>query len=276
MCHWLAAYSITVAEHGVLTAFFSADMGSTPIASTKNHIFIKFSLLVVKDFLMHVKMTRSFFLLFNLVVGTICFGMKGIEQCKTIVQSRYGTNMHCSPQKFCRRCELKRFAGCYGACLFCRRPLKLFGLQLSRSCTACSVRIQDWLVKKLKISDDWRSRENLTQGAHQCLSNASYTVGRKYIADFIDYSEHESIFKKGAPYLYRGVIKKENGNTLHVWIDDIDIAEQDKRAIAGEDSEDYLRTICEKYNVFGVETGEVVLQKMPENVAAIYEEEVKE
>lgn len=238
-------------------------------------------------------MVASLILLSGLVVGTACFGMAefakmafamrarakgkyGFEGCKN--KAKCGFNgfylASYSPEGLCDDCEFKQFPKRYVACLFCRMPSsKISAQSKSFSCLMCSSTVEEMLVGKLKKSDDWRQRDALKQGAFRALSGSGDTIGRKCIPALLDLETRSKVFKDYGPHIYWGAVKKENGNRLHVWVRDIDIAEEDKKETTWENCGDYVGSICKKYNIFGPETGAALLEKISENVSATYEEE---
>ncbi len=202
-------------------------------------------------------------------------GTAGFQGCKNIAQCGFDGFYLCtySPEGLCSDCEFEQFPERFVACLFCRRPSsKISESYSSFSCLTCSSMIQKMLVKKLKKTDDWRQDQTLQQGAYRCISD-SHTINRKHIPIFKYYKSRPRDFDSHEkPHIYRGAILKKNGNKLHVWVSDIDIAEEDKKETTWEDCENYVYSICDKYNIFGPETGALVLEKVPENASLVYEE----
>lgn len=178
-----------------------------------------------------------------------------------------------SPEGLCTECEFESYPERFIACPFCRRPTQKYHESvLSSACLMCASTIRKLIVKKLNISNERKNKSALQRGARRCMSDSSRSIARKFIAAFLTYNKRDSVFSNYGPHIYRGVILLENGNKLHIWVEDIDIAEEDKRETNWEDAPQYVASICEKYNIFGPETGEVILNNMPPHVSATYEE----
>jgi hypothetical protein len=186
-----------------------------------------------------------------------------------------------SKEGLCSNCEFKQYPERFVACVFCRAPAQVpapvfLGTSKEKAtsfnCFYCSSAIQSLLVQKLKKSDSWKQEQILAHGAFLAISKTTCTISRKYIPALKELETKSQVFKDNVPCIYRGFMQKENGKKLHIWVKDFDIAEKDKKETTWKDSENYVGSICAKYNIFGPETGEVVLDIMPENVAATYEE----
>ena len=75
------------------------------------------------------------------------------------------------------------------------------------------------------------------------------------------------------PRFYRGVVKTVDGKRQHIWVSSVPTDAADRRSIAcGDESKSFMRAMCDKYNLFGPETGQEILDKMPDDVIAIYED----
>ena len=182
-----------------------------------------------------------------------------------------------SPEGLCRGCEFKRYPERFVACLFCRKPnLKCAANELSRNCLNCSQAVGKFLVNRLKASDAWEHEHTLDVFAHAAVRDAGNSIGKRSIPSFGDGTIERKIFPffKNQLYIYRGVVLTENGKRVHVWVNSIEIDEADRKATAwGDESKDYVTAMCLKYNIFGPETGAVILDRMPDNVVAMYCEE---
>lgn len=185
-----------------------------------------------------------------------------------------------SPEGLCSDCEFNRFPDRFVACLFCRQPNSKIGDSKSNNCLMCCGNFKKLLEKKLMNLKAWPPRiagnqiNCLSSGTHRWAEMVEEMEARKYIAAFKLYETRSKVFKKYSDgiYLYKGVLQQEDGRRLHVWVDDFDIAEEDKKETTWNECGEYVSSICAKYNFIGPETGEVTLAEMPDHVSAIYEE----
>lgn len=209
----------------------------------------------------------------------------GFEGCKNKEEcGMYGCYLtQYSPEGLCTDCEFKQYPKRFVACLFCRRPSHTINSRKSFSCFYCISNIEKLICQKFNKTGNWKQKEYLERGTNHTLDKVSSFLEKKYIAAFIDYtvilkafSLHDtfSLHDSGA-FIYRGAIKKENGNLLHVWVNDFTLNEEDIHETTWEDCGKYIESLCEKYNIFGPETGECILDAMPENVIATYEEVIE-
>lgn len=179
-----------------------------------------------------------------------------------------------SPDGLCDNCNFKEHPERFVACLFCRKPqLKISQEFQSRSCLNCRAKAEELIAGKIATKDGWSNQHNLEVALNYYFKEIStQTINRNFITQFNNYRTHDLTFDDKSPYFYKGVFKKENSTKVHIWTSNLDIAEEDRIAVTRETAEAHVAYICEKYNVFGPETGEEILLEIPKNTSAMYQE----
>lgn len=164
-----------------------------------------------------------------------------------------------SPEGLCSTCEFKQYPERFIACAFCRRPAKNTGIYYRSICYGkCSNGIQELLVKLLKVNDEWKHKQALIMGAFNYIEKSHEHISKNYIANFGDTDTYFNTFPNEFPGIYKGVVLLENGKK-HIWSKALTIDPQDKKLVTTwADGEALLKYICEKYKIFGPETGHVI------------------
>lgn len=181
-----------------------------------------------------------------------------------------------SREGLCEQCEFEKYPQRFVACLFCRRPLKQ-SFDIKPRCLDCSANVSHALIVALLMTENWHDRDNLSMGISSFLDHTKKF--RKSIKAFIDTTTRDRALKNfnynQNPRFYRGCKKLENGNLLHVWSQELHIDPSDKKTVSNwDEAETYVRSIWEKYNLFGPETGAITLEPIPANCLT-YEEVVQ-
>ena len=184
-----------------------------------------------------------------------------------------------SKEGFCDNCNLERFPSRFIACLFCRTPSKKYvDAVTSNSCLSCDSQAEELIVKKFTAADGAgrTNRHTLEIGARTAMNQANYTVVRKFIPALKKFKIREAVFPMTqahkTPHIYRGAIPQADGSLKHVWVGDIETDPADRKVTArGEETKAHVAALCEKYDIFGPETG-TIISTMPENVVATYTE----
>lgn len=97
-------------------------------------------------------------------------------------------------------------------------------------------------------------------GIFKYLSKNSSLIGRKNIKSFSNSAIYYS-FSGGKAGIYKGAKQLPNGNLLHVWATEITVDPKDhKKVLTWDEAEEHAKFICEKYNIFGPETGSPLSQ----------------
>lgn len=179
-----------------------------------------------------------------------------------------------SPEGLCSQCEFKSYPERFIACLFCRQPAEKANKGMSTVCFSC-LPLEDILVKKLVINDEWRQKESLSIGISKYWRKAEETLQRRYIKSFISSRVRNDIFDEGltrSAHIYLGAQQLKNGNLLHVWSKEPMIDPSDKKYVATwDEAEKHAEYIFKKYDLFGPETGATMTQEIPAQ-AFTYEE----
>jgi hypothetical protein len=215
-------------------------------------------------------------------------GIRGFQGCAN--QKKCGFDgfylAQYSPEGLCNDCEFEQYPERFVACAFCRAPQKkLTAGKLSIFYDGCDSFIQDILVRSTKLNNDGVVNERLRMGAFISLGESNYKIGRKYINDFgkgkVRFAARSAAREQRRASnknledrlgIYLGALILANGNKLHAWTDRLSIDPLDKKLVATQDdAKKHLEYICEKYNVFGPETGEITLQSIPDG-AVTFEE----
>lgn len=162
-----------------------------------------------------------------------------------------------------------QFPSQFVACLFCRTPQPKDELeQLSNCRRGCECKIMRMLCELLAVENGKSSRkhaESLIIGVCHYFEKSEQQISRKYIKDFGDWRIYEKTFEdKLQPGIYQGAAQLENGDIAHAWSDNLVIDPIDKKLVLNrDDAEAHVKYICEKYGVFGPETGQITLQTLP-------------
>ena len=180
-----------------------------------------------------------------------------------------------SAEGFCKYCNFERFPSRFVACLFCRTPnTKVNASLTSLSCLSCFSQAEELIVKKFVAPDG--DRLTLEIGAGAAMNQADYTVVRKFIPALKKFKTRDAVFpmtqEHKTPRIYRGAIPQADGSLKHVWVGNIETDPADRKVTArGEETQAHVTALCEKYDIFGPETG-TIISTMPENVVATYTE----
>lgn len=180
-----------------------------------------------------------------------------------------------SKEGFCDDCNLERFPSRFAACRFCRIPSKKYvDAVMSDSCVSCGSQAEELIVKKFAAPGG--DEHTLSVFAHSAMNQADYAVGRKFITALKKFKTREAVFPMAQAYktprIYRGAIPQADGSLKHVWVGDIETDPADRKVTArGEETKAHVAALCEKYDIFGPETG-TIISTMPENVVATYTE----
>lgn len=180
-----------------------------------------------------------------------------------------------SQERLCGDCEFKQFPSRFIACVFCRSPFhRITPAQLSSNDShACNSAVKDILEQSLKVNKNWNHQQALSMGIHCYLEKIRNEVGRKYIPALGNSTTQHAAFGLNRVGLYKGAQRLKNGNIRHVWSKQLAIDPSDKKEVLNwDEAEKHAQFICEKYNVFGPETGEIITQ--PVNGEVISFEEV--
>ncbi len=178
-----------------------------------------------------------------------------------------------SPEGLCKKCEFNHHPERFIACLLCRKPTKkLSSNMLSFSCLGCQSDIKKFLVKRLLINNDGVQRNILEMGAFIYFEKMENVLSKKYIKSFIDIKNTIGFSSNAKVLFYLGAKRLENGNLLHAWSKDFNVDPDDKKLVSNwDEAEEHVRCICEKYNIFGPETGTLITQNLPDDILT-YEE----
>lgn len=199
----------------------------------------------------------------------------GFQGCKNEAQCGF-TGFYLatySPKFLCDNCKFKNSPELFIACAFCRMPWKKLHEEQRSTCHAmCDISIRNILCKNLKTGNDWRNEESLKMAAHRYLGKSESLISRQILLAFGDIEIKRRVQRN--PGIYLGALMLENGNKLHAWTDTLEIDPADKKLIVdSNEAENHIKNICEKYNVFGPETGNITLEQIPHG-AVTFEEQL--
>jgi len=243
-----------------------------------------------------MKLYKGYLFLFVVTTLNICYGMNeiikeeyakharrnnigGFQGCKnkTICGFR-GFYLANSSEGLCDNCNFKEHPEQFVACLFCRKPMSKSSHDTqSLNCLGCRNDVKNVIAKKIATKNIWSDEDNIRLELDYYFEKiANKTVHRNFIANFKDYWTYINTFGENnqKPLFYKGVFKKANGTTVHIWISDFNIAEEDCIVITQENAEKHIAYICEKYNIFGPETGEQTFLELPTNSSFLYKEKI--
>jgi len=179
-----------------------------------------------------------------------------------------------SQEGLCRQCEFELFPERYVACPFCRAPMYKCGKQmLSFICHCCLSKVQGMLISLLQMNNDWKHIHALELGIFRYLIASEHTIQRNSIAAVGAYT---NAFNYEWPGFYCGALRLPNGALRHVWSKKIVIDPNDKIFITNiDDGEAFAEFICQKYKIFGPETGTEISENDIPADGIFYEEHKK-
>ena len=177
-----------------------------------------------------------------------------------------------SLEGLCNSCQFKQYPERFVACVFCRAPCKKFSSDQVSGSSMCYSKVQEILVESLALNNDWKHRDTLKMGIFAYLQSIDTTISRKYIAALGESKTRRTVFKMRSPGLYKGAQQLGNGNIRHVWSKELTIDPNDKKMVTSwDEAEKHAQYICEKYNIFGPETGEIMVQEVSGKITSFEE-----